>query len=88
MAVALYGSHPYSGIMTKAARLDMRLEAADDLLIRRAAEVSGTSVSAFVLTSARDRASRFRSRAMAAERARWVGSPSEARPARVIEDEQ
>ncbi|NLD76239.1 MAG: DUF1778 domain-containing protein [Acidimicrobiales bacterium] len=43
--------------MTKAARLDMRLDAADDLLIRRAAEVSGTSVSAFVLTSARDRAS-------------------------------
>ena len=39
--------------MAKAARLDMRLDPADDFLIRRAAEVSGTSVSAFVLASAR-----------------------------------
>jgi uncharacterized protein (DUF1778 family) len=31
----------------------MRLDEADDFLIRRAAEVSGTSVTAFVLASAR-----------------------------------
>ena len=31
----------------------MRLDDADDFLIRRAADVSGTSVSAFLLTSAR-----------------------------------
>jgi uncharacterized protein (DUF1778 family) len=31
----------------------MRLDPADDYLIRRAAEVAGTSVSAFVLASAR-----------------------------------
>lgn len=42
--------------MAKAARLDMRLDPADDYLIRRAAEVSGTSVSAFVLASARSEA--------------------------------
>ena len=39
--------------MTNTARLDMRLDPADDYLIRRAAEVAGTSVSAFVLASAR-----------------------------------
>jgi len=39
--------------MANSARLDMRLDPADDYLIRRAAEVAGTSVSAFVLASAR-----------------------------------
>ena len=39
--------------MAKAARLDMRLDPADDYLIRRAAEAAGTTVSAFVLASAR-----------------------------------
>ena len=39
--------------MANTARLDMRLDPADDYLIRRAAEVAGTSVSAFVLASAR-----------------------------------
>jgi uncharacterized protein (DUF1778 family) len=45
--------------MANTARLDMRLDPADDYLIRRAAEVAGTSVSAFVLASARASASRL-----------------------------
>ena len=39
--------------MSKVARLEVRLDPADDFLIRRAAEVAGTTVSAFVLASAR-----------------------------------
>ena len=39
--------------MANTARLDMRLDPADDYLIRRAASVAGTSVSTFVLASAR-----------------------------------
>lgn len=39
--------------MAKAARFDMRLDPADDYLIRRAAEAAGTTVTAFVLASAR-----------------------------------
>jgi len=39
--------------MVNSARLDMRLAPADDYLIRRAAQVAGTTVSAFVLASAR-----------------------------------
>ena len=42
--------------MPKAARLEMRLDPADDDLIRRAAKVAGRSVSAFVLASARTEA--------------------------------
>ena len=49
----MYGLYPYNDGMAKAARLDMRLDPADDFLIRRAAEVAGTTVSAFVLASAR-----------------------------------
>ncbi len=43
--------------MANTARLDMRLDPADDYLIRRAAEVSGTTVTAFILASARASAS-------------------------------
>lgn len=39
--------------MGRTARLDLRLEAEDDYLIRRAAEVAGTTISAFVVSSAR-----------------------------------
>ena len=41
---------------TKDARLNLRLRAADDELIRRAAEQAGLSVSEFLTTSAIDRA--------------------------------
>ena len=37
--------------------MDIRLDPADDYLIRRAAEVAGTTVSAFILASARTSAS-------------------------------
>jgi uncharacterized protein (DUF1778 family) len=43
--------------MANTARLDVRLSPADDYLIRRAAEVAGTTVSAFILASARVSAS-------------------------------
>jgi uncharacterized protein (DUF1778 family) len=43
--------------MANTARLDMRLAPADDYLIRRAAEVAGTTVTAFILASARASAS-------------------------------
>ena len=43
--------------MANTARLDMRLHPADDYLIRRAAEVAGMTVSAFVLAGARASAS-------------------------------
>lgn len=39
--------------MAKSARIDMRLAEDDDYLIRKAAAVSGTSVTAFVLASAK-----------------------------------
>lgn len=39
--------------MASTARLDVRLDPADDYLIRRAAKVAGTTVSAFILASAR-----------------------------------
>ncbi|MCU0269222.1 MAG: DUF1778 domain-containing protein [Acidimicrobiales bacterium] len=42
--------------MARQARLDMRLDEADDFLIRRAAEAAGTTVTAFVLDSARTHA--------------------------------
>lgn len=44
--------------MAKTERVDLRLEAGDDELIRRAAEECGMSVSAFLVTSARERAER------------------------------
>jgi uncharacterized protein (DUF1778 family) len=43
--------------MANSARLDVRLDPADDYLIRRAAKVAGTTVSAFILASARATAS-------------------------------
>lgn len=43
--------------MANTARLDIRLPPADDYLIRRAAEVAGTTVTAFILASARASAS-------------------------------
>ena len=39
--------------MANSARLDMRIDPADDYLIRRAAKVAGTTVTAFILASAR-----------------------------------
>ena len=39
--------------MANSARLDVRIDPADDYLIRRAAKVAGTTVSAFILASAR-----------------------------------
>jgi len=59
--------------MAKAARLDMRLDPADDYLIRRAAAASGTTVSAFVLASARAEAAHLLARRLVfpLEEAAW-----------------
>jgi uncharacterized protein (DUF1778 family) len=46
------------GCVAKSERVDLRLEPDDDELIRRAAEECGMSVSAFLVTSARERAER------------------------------
>lgn len=44
------------GVTTKDARLNLRLRASDDELIRRAADTLGQTVSEFLTASARDRA--------------------------------
>lgn len=52
----MYGSDLYTQSVTRTARFDIRLDPEDDFVIRRAAEVAGTSVSAFIVSSARDEA--------------------------------
>lgn len=54
----MYGFSPYRG-MAKTERVDLRLDPDDDDLIRRAADECGMSVSAFLVSSARERAQRM-----------------------------
>ena len=64
--LALYGNSPYSPVpedpmtapKTRSERFDARLSAADKQLLDRAAELTGRTLSEFVLTSAREAAQR------------------------------
>lgn len=63
--LALYGRSPYSpapedpmATSNRTARFDARLSAADKRLLDRAAELTGRSLSEFVLNSAREAAQR------------------------------
>ncbi len=49
----MYGKPLYNRDMARVERLDVRLTAEDDQVIRRAASAAGMSVSAFVVTHAR-----------------------------------
>lgn len=49
----------YNGPMPKTKRVDLRLNDDEDQIIRRAADMSGMTVSQFMLVSAREKAERI-----------------------------
>ncbi len=74
MSRTLRCTEPYRTllVMTKSARLDVRLEPEDEFVIRRAAQAAGMSVSSFVVASARMEAAH-----VLAERTVFVLEPNE-----------